>query len=251
MRSFVLNAFTKLNNFSSYIQPLSNREPKLRKVLLIRTHPVAESFSAALADATERGLLSAGHEVRVRSLYHHPDSNLHCYAGSTFPAALTADERRGYMNPDLVRERETSYSNLGVEIAEAVSDLRWCDSAVFVFPTWWFSLPAVLKGYLDRVLLPGVAFYLPNEASKGSGSTGLVSGLTNITKLGVVTTYGTPFHVVLYCGDSSRSIISNAVRPLCAFECPLIWNGLYNMDHTTQNEREKFLKIVEKTYQEF
>jgi hypothetical protein len=35
-------------------------------------------------------------------------------------------------------------------------DLRWCDSVVFVFPTWWFSLPAIVKGYLDRVLLPGV-----------------------------------------------------------------------------------------------
>jgi NAD(P)H dehydrogenase (quinone) len=251
MRSFLETAFTKLNNFSSYVQPLSNRATKLRKVLLIRAHPVAESFSAALADATERGLRSAGHEVRVRSLYHHPGSNLQCYAGSTFPAALSADERRGYMNAALIKERETGASNLSVEIIEAVSDLRWCDSAVFVFPTWWFSLPAVLKGYFDRVLLPGIAFLLPDASLKGAGGTGLISGLTNITKLGVVTTYGTPFHVVLYCGDSSRSIISNAVRPICAPDCPLIWSGLYDMDHTSQTERETFLASVENKYKEF
>ena len=165
---------------------------------------------------------------------------------------LSSDERIGYMDPQLIKEREKGNSNLSREVIEAIADLRWCDSVVFVFPTWWFSLPAVLKGYFDRVLLPGVAFLLPEASKEGASLTAaLISGLTNITKIGVVTTYGTPFHVVLYCGDSSRSIITNAVRPICAPGCPVVWSGLYNMDHTTQSEREKFLTSVEATYAAF
>lgn len=253
MFSLIAAISKRLNNFTSYIQPISEAGPKLpRKVLLIKAHPVEESYSASLAVAVERGLLSAGHDVRVKSLYLLSNNHHQCYAGNTFQPALSAGERRDYLDPLRVKEREKGDSNLSREVIEAIADLRWCDSVVFVFPTWWFSLPAVLKGFFDRVLLPGVAFLLPEPSKESTGLTAaLISGLTNITKIGVVTTYGTPFHVVLYCGDSSRSIISNAVRPICAPDCPVVWNGLYNMDHTTQVEREKFLKGVEATYAAF
>jgi NAD(P)H dehydrogenase (quinone) len=249
---YLLSSISKLlNNFSSYIQPISDGVRVTRKVLLIRAHPVPESFSAALANATEKGLRSAGHEVRVKSLYHHADESLTCYAGATFPPSLTTDERRGYQNPALIKDRSAGILNLSPEVVEAISDLKWCDSVVFVFPTWWFSLPATLKGYFDRVLLPGVAFIFPDAALNGAGGTGLVSKFTNIKKMGVVTTYGAPYYVVLYCNDSSRSIIANGVRPICSPMCPLIWHGLYHMDSKTQQQREQFLARVEKSYSEF
>lgn len=69
--------------------------------------------------------------------------------------------------------------------------------------------------------------------------------------MGVVTTYGTPWYVTLYCGDSSRSIISNALRPICSPSCPLLYSSLYNMDHTTQKERENFLVHIENIYKKF
>lgn len=252
MKSILMYASKRLNSFTSYVQPLSDGASLPRKVLLIRAHPVDESYSAALAKAAERGLLSAGHEVRVKSLYRHTDDKLECYAGATFDPVLSADERRGYMDPQLIQERKVGSSNLSRQLIEAIADLRWCNSVVFVFPTWWFSLPAVLKGFFDRTLLPGVAFLLPESSKDAVGlNAGLISGFTNITKIGVVTTYGTPYHVVLYCGDSSRSIISNAVRPICSPDCLLLWSGLYNMDHTTLAEREKFMRTVEKTYAAF
>ena len=252
MKSVLIHVSKRLNSFTSYVQPLSDGAQLSRKVLLIRAHPVDESYSAALAVAAERGLLSAGHKVRVKSLYRHSDEKLKCYAGTTFDPVLSANERRDYMNPQCVQERKVGNSNLSEQVIEAIADLRWCNSVVFVFPTWWFSLPAVLKGFFDRTLLPGVAFLLPESSKEAVGlNAGLISGFTNITKIGVVTTYGTPFHVVLYCGDSSRSIISNAVRPICSPDCLVLWSGLYNMDHTTQAEREKFLATVEDTYAAF
>mmetsp|Transcript_19319 Transcript_19319/g.18649 ORF Transcript_19319/g.18649 Transcript_19319/m.18649 type:complete len:253 (+) Transcript_19319:99-857(+) len=247
--TFLISLSKKLNNFTSYIQPLSEPSEK-KKVLLIRAHPVPESYSTALANAAEKGLRLAGHDVRVRSLYFHGNKE-ECYAGKEFPCVLNANERRGYMDVVLTKERETGNSNLSQEVIEAVEDLRWCDSVVYVFPTWWFSLPAIVKGYLDRVLLPGISFKLPDASMVKAGQTGLIPGLTNIKKIGVITTYGCPFHVVLYCGDSSRSIITNGVRPLFGENCVVKWNGLYNMDNVTKEERDQFLDRIINEYKSF
>jgi NAD(P)H dehydrogenase (quinone) len=45
-------------------------------------------------------------------------------------------------------------------------DLRWCDTLIFVYPTWWYGLPAMIKGWLDRVLVPGVAFLMPDARTR-------------------------------------------------------------------------------------
>ena len=57
-------------------------------------------------------------------------------------------------------------------------DLRWCDTLIFVYPTWWYGLPAILKGWLDRVLLPDVAFLMPDGANKT-----IRPGLQHISRL--------------------------------------------------------------------
>ena len=81
MNSLIAAISKRLNNFTSYIPPISDASQKPRKVLMIRAHPVEESFSASLAVAAERGLLSAGHDVRVKSLYLHQNNHHQCYAG--------------------------------------------------------------------------------------------------------------------------------------------------------------------------
>ena len=77
------------------------------------------------------------------------------------------------------------------EVAEAIGDLRWCNAVVMVYPTWWFNVPGALKGYIDRTFLPHVAFRLPKQSrpdDTGATETGLQPLLTNIEKLGVVST---------------------------------------------------------------
>ena len=106
-------------------------------------------------------------------------------------------------------------------------------------------MPAILKGYIDRVFLPGVAFKLP----EGGGA--LIPLLTNINKVGVVTTYGATQPVVIYAGDNSRNLISRGLRPLFNSNCPLLWMGLYNLDSTTLENRVSFLKKVENSFSEF
>jgi putative NADPH-quinone reductase len=132
----------KLNVICSYVQPLPRDESECKKkVLVVHCHPVPESYSTALADAAVRGLKAAGHEVRVRRLYYLGNSS-ECYSGKSFPPALTCDERRGYLSPEKMDERASekdpeTISDISPEVAEAISDLRWCDSLVLVYPTWW------------------------------------------------------------------------------------------------------------------
>lgn len=248
----------KLNRVSSFFPPPPDQltEKKKRRVLVIHCHPVSKSFSEAAAEAVVKGLHSAGHEVRLKRLYNTGNKE-DCYNGATFPPALTEEERIGYHIKEnvVIRSKQEDLCKiptLAIEVKEAVADLRWCDSLVFVYPTWWFNFPGVLKGYLDRVFLPGVAFYLPDaKNSRRSGSTGLVAGLVNINKIGVVTTSGASRATTFYAGDNARRFLSRGFRALCAPNCQLMWHQLYDISSRSRPQRERFLREIEAAYATF
>ena len=83
---------------------------------------------------------------------------------------------------ELEHYEDCARNTQGIETEVAV--LGWCDTLIFVYPTWWYGLPAVLKGWLDRVLVPGVAFRMPDENGD------IKPALTHITRLAVFTTCG-------------------------------------------------------------
>ena len=104
-----------------------------KKILIINGHPDAESYNFALAEAYKKGALSAGAEVseiRVGSLNFNPNLQF-------------GYRMRTHLEPDLLRAQE---------------QIKWADHLVWIYPVWWGSVPAVLKGFIDRVFLPGFAF---------------------------------------------------------------------------------------------
>lgn len=102
---------------------------------------------------------------------------------------------------------------------------------------------------IAQVFLPGVAFTLPGSVSNDVNSkNGLVRGLSNINKIGAVTTYGASESTVLWCNDNARSFLSRGLRPLCNPKCLISWHGLYNMDAQTVSARKKFLDDVTNSY---
>ncbi|WP_028634273.1 NAD(P)H-dependent oxidoreductase [Pseudomonas parafulva] len=111
-----------------------------KRILIILGHPCAESFCAALADRYTEAAQLVGHESRVLLL-----------GDLTFDPVL----RHGYkqvqaLEPDLLT---------------AQADLLWANHLVFVYPIWWGGIPALMKGFIDRVFLPGFAFrYQPGKA---------------------------------------------------------------------------------------
>ena len=189
------------------------------RVLVIYCHPIADSFSAALRDAAVDGLTSAGHSVELRDLY-----------AEAFDPVLSTFQRGVYFSDETASMR-------GLE--DHIASLRRAEGLVLVYPTWWFGMPAMLKGWLDRVWLPGVAFQL-------GGVKALVPLLTELRRIAVVTTYGSPWWLLCWVGWPDRRIVKRGLRPLCAAGCRIQWLGLTGMDTDRLDRRQRFVAKVKR-----
>jgi putative NADPH-quinone reductase len=188
------------------------------RVLVVHAHPSPTSFSRALADAAEAALRATGHDVTV---LHLDDEG--------FRPAMTAAERVAY---------ETDEPILDPQVARHADLVRTTDALLFVYPTWWAAQPAILKGWLERVLVPGVGFSLDPRTNK------VRPALRHVRRLGLITTYGSSRPYVWLLGDPGRRIIMRAVGLLCHRRCRRTALGLYGMDTSTVEQRERFLREV-------
>jgi len=106
-----------------------------------------------------------------------------------------------------------------------------------VFPTWWFGMPAILKGYFDRVWLPGVAFDVAGGRTRPL--------LGNIERFAVVTTYGSPWWLNRLIGDPNRRVLAHGIRSLFLKPVRMRWLAKYGMDCADGNSCDRFLTKVE------
>ena len=189
------------------------------KLLLVFCHPDPDSYAAHLRSTALGALRSAGHEVREIDLY-----------ASGFDPVLSLDEKRSYL-PDAARNIE------GVQAH--VDALRWAEGWVAIYPTWFYGLPAMLKGWLDRVWLPGVAFEVAKAEQRSIGGC-----LSNIRLFVGITTSGAPWWWLKVIGDPGRSLLMKGLRPLYARGCRRRWLQLHNMNHTTDADRQAFAERV-------
>ncbi|MEL6167564.1 MAG: NAD(P)H-dependent oxidoreductase [Pseudomonadota bacterium] len=187
------------------------------RALVVYSHPRPQSFTAAVRDLVVRKLLEAGAEVRVRDLY-----------AEGFDPRLTSEDWECYEDEATNCDR----------VSDHVDDIRWCDALIFVYPTWWYGLPAMMKGWLDRVLLPGVAFAMP-ELNKG-----IRPKLTHITRLGVFTTCGATWWLTRWIGSPGRRTLLRGVRILCAPRTRTAFAAQYLMDSSTDAARAVHLARV-------
>jgi len=190
------------------------------RVQVVHAHPLKDSFGHALFRATVEGLLSAGHQVVETDLY-----------AMGFEPALRPEERATYYAPPYDAGR----------VQDLVGALRAAEGLVFVFPTWWFGMPAMLKGYFDRVWGPGIAF----EHDQAGGR--IVPLLTHVRVFGAVTTYGSPWWLTKLVGDPGRKQVMRALKPMCGRGTRSFWLALHDMDRATPEKRRAFLDRVRRT----
>ncbi|MVV49610.1 flavodoxin family protein [Pseudomonas sp. PB120] len=141
------------------------------KVLIVHAHPEPNSFTAALRDQAVATLEGQGHEVQVSDLY----------AMNWNPVA-SADDFSSRENPEylvyaLEQRLGVKSQSLAPDIQQELDKLLWADLLILNFPIFWFSTPAILKGWIDRVLVSGVCYGGKRFYDQGglSGKKALVS----------------------------------------------------------------------------
>lgn len=188
------------------------------RALVVYCHPDPGSFNAAVRDVILDKLAGQGAEVRVHDLY-----------ASGFSPVLTGPEWQGYLNcPGNVDP-----------VAAQVADVRWADTLIFVYPTWWYGLPAMLKGWLDRVLLPDVAFIMPDATSSN-----IRPGLLHIKRLGVFTTCGASRWLTAIVGAPGKRTLLRGVGFICAPRKRTVFAAHFLMDSSTPASRAAHLQRV-------
>ena len=187
------------------------------RILVLFAHPVETSFAAALHALVVRRLKGRGHDVDDCDLYVE-----------RFDPVLSRQERIDYRDVSINRRNVAPY----------VDRLLAAEAIVFSFPVWNMGFPAILKGFLDRVFLPGVSFSLKENGD-------YVPTLHNIRRLGAVCTYGSDHLLTILMGDPPRRVLTRTVRGICAPGTRCDYLALYDMNHAKPDRRKKFLAKVE------
>ncbi len=194
------------------------------RVLIVFCHPYEESFGAAMLERATRALSATGHEIRTLDLYREG-----------FDPVLGREEWLRYMT-------ETE-KNIAV-LHDHVEALRWAEGLVLIYPTWMYGPPAMLKGWMERVWLPGVAFDVAPERRQR-----LQGRLRNIRLFIVITTSGSPRWWLWLIRNPGRNMMMRGQRVLFHPRCRTHWFQLYDMDHTSAGERARFLDRIENDLQ--
>lgn len=179
----------------------------MKRVLLLNAHPYEKSFCNAIAEAYENGAQAAGiavDRVNLRDLHFDPILRF----GYAKPMEL---------EPDLIRQQ---------------ASIQQCDHMVIVVPFWWGSIPALLKGYFDRVLLPDFAF-----ACKNSRCQGLLEGKT----ASVIYTQDAPFLWTFFVNrDSFWHTMKYAILQFCGFKS-VRRKYFTGVSKSTEKQRKRWL----------
>ena len=185
------------------------------RILYIYCHPLPESFHAALREQALAGLEQAGHTVDLMDLY-----------AEGFDPVLTTEGRRHYH--DIPQNRQ------GLE--GIIGRLQGAEALVVQFPTWCFGPPAMLKGFFDRVLMPGVAFDISDPAH-------VRPSMTNIRKIAGIVTYGRPRYMAFYMSDPPRKVVRRYLKWFTG-GARTEYHALYDLNVASDLTRRRFLDRV-------
>ena len=132
-------------------------------VLIVYAHPEPKSLNGSLKDFAMQRLQAAGHTVQVSDLY-----------AMQWKPTLDAEDTTGLLDPtrfDPIKDSQHAFKTglQSADIAQEQDKLRWADAVILQFPLWWFSMPAILKGWVDRVYAYGFAYGVGEHSDKHWG----------------------------------------------------------------------------------
>jgi putative NADPH-quinone reductase len=190
------------------------------RCLVVHAHPLPESLTRHFCRAVVDNLAAAGNEVDLLDLYQ---------AG--FDPRLSQAERASHY----AETHDVS------AVQDHVALLRQAEVLVLVFPTWWFGMPAILKGWIDRVFAPGVAF------DHGDDFGPIKPLLHQLRKVVVVTTLGSPWWVDWFVMRRPvRRVLKTGVAGACAPKAAFHYLPFYSAEKPTPGRLSQFLERLRK-----
>jgi len=194
------------------------------KVVIVFNHPYEGSYCNAILNSVSRGLEKANHQIDIIRLDKEG-----------FNPVMTSQDLKAFRDKQPIDPKVMEYKQR----------LEKADHVIFIFPIWWELMPALMKGFVDKVIFPGVAYDYINGSN-----TEMKPLLTNIKGVTVITTMNTPS--ILY-----RIIFGNAIQK--SLMRGTFWKIGYKnrkwisfnmVKQVTDQKRKMWLAKLEKTIQE-
>ncbi|MGQ7249801.1 NAD(P)H-dependent oxidoreductase [Halomonas sp. V046] len=190
--------------------------------LVVIAHPLEHSLCKFLAEQTIAHLEDKGYQVTVKDLYQE-----------RFDPVLSDLERGSYYQDEFYHS----------QVSKDLDQLKQAESLVLIFPTWWFSFPAILKGWFDRVWAPGHAY----EHASDFGP--IKQCLTNLKEMKVITTLGSPWWVNTFILRSPvKKVLKLALLGACAKNCKFNMLTLYKSERLTESKVNKFIGEIKSRF---
>ena len=189
------------------------------RVMVVYAHPVETSFNAAIYATVTETLKQRGHEIDACDLY-----------AENFPAIMSRADRLLYHEIPANRALARPW----------IERLEAAEALVMVFPTWVFAPPAILKGFCEKVFVPGFAFELVDGKVRGA--------MRHLKRVGGVSTYGGTRVRALLAGDPPRKLLTRILRAYVGPNVPVSFMGCYDMNRIDEARGRAFLDKVRAVY---
>ena len=190
------------------------------KNLVIWAHPVPDSYSAALCDEVRKALQQS---CEVINLYESGFKASYMTDSTTEPSA----------NADTETTPDTNSDPNAKILNQHRSQIASAEALLFVYPTWWDGLPAILKSWLEQMF--------PEALDTNRGHQAAQKTLQHIKSVMAVTTHGSSKWVNIVQGQAGRKTLRKSLAGLCHSKCKFTWVPLYRIDVSTNQQRKEFL----------
>ena len=199
------------------------------KTLIIFNHPYEGSFCSAIRDAVKAGLRKGRHQCKVINL----DKD-------RFDPVLREKDLRAFKFRG--EEDLTIVDGIDPIVLRYKKKLVWAERIVMIFPIWWMTMPAMTKGFIDKVIFPGIAYKMEGDKLK--------STLTNLKQVVIITTMNTPADVYRDEFDNSLEgcLIKGTFNKIGIHD--IKWISLNMVSKSGDEKRWLWLDEIEKMFKQ-
>jgi len=194
------------------------------RIVIVFNHPYEKSYCNAILNAVMQGLQKSGHEIDLI----HLDKD-------EFNPRMTFEDLKAFV----------AHSAVDPQVIDYHERLKKADHLIFIFPIWWDIMPATTKGFIDRVLSPGLAY---DHHPRGFG---LIPLLQNLKSISMITTMNKPkIMYSLLIGNLIRKVMLKSVFKTMGYK-NLSWINFTSVKRVSHKKRVKWLNDLEKKFSKF